>query len=142
MLLSFILVLLLSILVNPLLTSPGYCSHDLLIIVHPIHDFSECMTGIFSTFTGDDVICDSCLLDTSLCTVPYNQADSPLLSARIRSYFWQVHNVVPKPVVAIGLSGDLDIHKDNEVEATELYRPDGLVNLKPPSVTDVVDPDG
>ena len=39
-LLSFYSLFLLSILLNPLLTSPGSCTQDLLIPVYPIHDFS------------------------------------------------------------------------------------------------------
>ena len=59
----FILFFPLSILVNSLITSPGSCDQDALIPVFPIHDFSECVTGIFSLVTGDDVIGDSSLLD-------------------------------------------------------------------------------
>ena len=60
----FILFLILSILENPLLTSPGSCDQYLLIPVYPIHNFSKCVTGIFSIVTGDDVIRDSCIIDT------------------------------------------------------------------------------
>ena len=63
-LLSFYPLFLLSILVNPLLTSPVYCTQDLLIPIYPIHDFRECVTVIFSLVTSDDVIRDSCLIDT------------------------------------------------------------------------------
>ena len=59
----FILFFLLSILVNPLLVSPGYFPQDLLIPVYPIHHFRECVTGILILFTGDDVIRDSCIFD-------------------------------------------------------------------------------
>ena len=59
----FILFFPLSILVNSLLTSPGSCDQDPLIPVFPIHDFSECVTGIFSLVAGDYVIPDSSPLD-------------------------------------------------------------------------------
>ena len=59
----FILFLILSILENPLLTSPGSCDQYLLIPVYPIHNFREFVTGIFSLVTGDAVIRDSILLD-------------------------------------------------------------------------------
>ena len=62
-LLSFYPLFLLSILVNPLLTSPVYFTQNLLIAFFPVHDFSKCVTGILSLVTGDDLICDSCLLD-------------------------------------------------------------------------------
>ena len=59
----FILFFPLSILLNSLLTSPGYCDQYPLIHVFPIHDFSEYVTGIFGLFTGDYVIRDSSLLE-------------------------------------------------------------------------------
>ena len=59
----FIPFFLLLILVNPLLISPVSCTQDLLIPIYPIHDFSDCVTGIFSLLTSDDVIRDSCLID-------------------------------------------------------------------------------
>ena len=68
-LLSFILLFPLSILVNILLTSPGSFAQDLLILVFPIHDFSECVTGIFSLVTGDDIMRDSCILDILLSSI-------------------------------------------------------------------------
>ena len=64
-LLSCYPILLLSILVNQLLTSPGSCTQDLLLTVYHIHDFNKCMTGIFSFVMDDDVIHDSCLLEKS-----------------------------------------------------------------------------
>ena len=62
-LLYFILILHLYILVNTLLTSTWSCAQDLPIPVYCIHDFSECVTVIFSDVTVDDVIRKSCLLD-------------------------------------------------------------------------------
>ena len=59
----FILLFSLSILVNSLLTSPGYCDLDLLIPVFTIKEFSKCVTGIIILVTGDDVIRDSSLID-------------------------------------------------------------------------------
>ena len=59
----FILFYFLSILVNPWLISPVSWDQDLLIPVCPIHNYIKCMTGIFSIFTGNDAIHDSCLLD-------------------------------------------------------------------------------
>ena len=55
-----------SILVNSLLTSPGYCDQDPLIPVFLIHNFRNCVTGIFSIVTGDDFIRDSRLLDSAI----------------------------------------------------------------------------
>ena len=63
LLIIFYPLFLLSILVNPLLTSPGSCTQYLLIPVYPIHNFREFVTGIFSLVTGDAVIRDSSLLD-------------------------------------------------------------------------------
>ena len=48
---------------NPLLTSTESFTLDLLILVYPIYNFRNCMTGIFVLVTGDDIICDSCPLD-------------------------------------------------------------------------------
>ena len=59
---TFILFFPLSILVNSSFTSPCYCDQDTLIPIFNIHDFSVCVTGIFSLVTGDDVICDPCIL--------------------------------------------------------------------------------
>ena len=56
--LNFYPLLLLSILVNPWLTSPGSWYQDLLIPVCPIHNYSKCVTEIFSLVTGDDFIRD------------------------------------------------------------------------------------
>ena len=53
----------LSILVKSLLNSTGYCDQDPLIPVFDIHNFSECITGILSLVTGDDIIRGSILLD-------------------------------------------------------------------------------
>ena len=62
-LLYFYPLLILSILVNTLLTSPGSFTQDSQIPVCPIHNFSKWVTGIFSLVTGDDVIRDSYLID-------------------------------------------------------------------------------
>ena len=62
-LLYFYPLFLLSVLVNPWLTSPGSWAQELLITVYLIHDYIECVTGIFSLFTGDEIIRDSCILE-------------------------------------------------------------------------------
>ena len=69
-------ILLLSILVNPLLTSNGSCTQDLIITVYPIHDFIKCVTRIFIIVTDDYVIRDSCFLDI----LPYSIHELPEFS--------------------------------------------------------------
>ena len=92
LLIIFYPLLLLSILVNPLLTSPGSCTQDLLIPVYPIHDFSKCVTGIFSLDAGNDVIHDSCLLDILLSSIhelpEFSLSDPSHMPRKIR--FWDV----------------------------------------------------
>ena len=46
-----------------LLTNLGYHYQDPIILVFSIHNFRECMAGIFSIVMADDIICDSGILD-------------------------------------------------------------------------------
>ena len=46
-----------------LLTNPGYCDQDPFIPVFSIHEFSKCVTGIFSLVIFHDFICDSDIID-------------------------------------------------------------------------------
>ena len=52
-----------SILVISLLINPVSCDQDPILTVISIHDFHECVTGIFSIVTVDDIIRDSGILD-------------------------------------------------------------------------------
>ena len=55
-----------SIFVISSLSNHVSCNKYPIIIVFPIHDFSDFMSGIFSIVTGDDIIHDSSILDKSL----------------------------------------------------------------------------
>ena len=57
-----------------------------------------------------------------------------------RSYQWRV--LLTQPVVTLRMFGDLGIRQDHDVEATNLYRPDGLRDPKSPSVAEVESPNG
>ena len=52
-----------SILLISSLTNPVSCDQDPIILVFPIHDFSKCVTGIFSLVMDEDIIYDSSILD-------------------------------------------------------------------------------
>ena len=52
-----------SILVISSLTNPGSREQDKIILMFLIQDFCECVTGIFSLVTSDDIIYDSGVLD-------------------------------------------------------------------------------
>ena len=80
--LSFYPLFLLSILVNPWLTSPGSWTPKLLIPSCPIHNHSKCVTGIFYLLTGDYVIGDSCLLDKEKPPCQPTPSRAALASAR------------------------------------------------------------
>ena len=86
---------------------------------------------------------EACRLDAPyLWSVPDEQDHSHLRSDRIRCSRRKAHHVLPKPVVAIGLVGDLGLIQYHEVEATDLYHLDGLCEPKILSVTNVEGPDG
>ena len=76
-LLYFYPILLLPILVNPWLTSNGSWSQDLLISVCPTHNYSECVTVIFSLFKCDVFIRDSCFLEIPPSSI-HKLLESPL----------------------------------------------------------------
>ena len=78
-----------SILVISSFTSPVYRDQDSIILVFPIHDFSKCMTGIFSIFTGDYVIHDSGILVTYFPSVLLSKINLPY------SNIIQFHNLQP-----------------------------------------------
>ena len=55
----FLQIIILYILVICLITNPGSCDQDPVIHVLSIHDFSNCVTEIFSLVTFHDIIRDS-----------------------------------------------------------------------------------
>ena len=55
--------ILFSILVISLLTNPRSCDQDPIVLMFSIHGLCECVTGIFSLFTDDKIICDSVIID-------------------------------------------------------------------------------
>ena len=78
----------------------------------------------------------------SLWSVLEDQACSPLCSASFRHDRWQLHHVVTQPAVAIGLVSDFGLRQYHQVEAADLYRPNGLLNLEPRSIAYIEVPDG
>ena len=78
----------------------------------------------------------------SLWLVPDYQVYYPLLSSSICHDRQQSHHVLPQPVAAVDLFGDLGLCQENDIEAADMYHLYGLCNTKPPSIADVEVPDG
>ena len=78
----------------------------------------------------------------SFWSVLYNQYHSRLRSISLYVGHWKAYQVITQPVVTLRMFGDLGIRQDHDVEATNLYRPDGLRDPKSPSVAEVESPNG
>ena len=59
-----------------LLTNPGASDQYPIVHMFYVHDFRECMTGIFSLVTADGIIKDSGIIDIT----PYSNHNLPELS--------------------------------------------------------------
>ena len=66
-----------SILVISLLTNPVSCDQYPIMLVFSIHNFCECVTGIFSLVTVEDITRDSGILDIITSSI-HELPESPL----------------------------------------------------------------
>ena len=78
----------------------------------------------------------------SLGSVSDNQAQSPLHASTPRHDLRQAHHVAYQPVAKISLTGDLGLHHNHLVKASNLYHLDGLSDPKYPAVVDSEGPKG